>query len=86
MLTRLSQALRRPDDVVLVSTAMPKPAITWVVRFVDRLGFPTVRRFQTEQAAVSFMDQVGADPDQSLRSWAEVWTHEREMSAKGQGR
>jgi hypothetical protein len=55
---------------------MAKPAITWVVRYVED-GVFKVRTFQTEEAAQSFMQPKLAAGGE-VRSWAEVWTHERE--------
>lgn len=56
---------------------MPTRATTtWLVRFVDGSGFFQSRLFQSETAAVLFIDRVRADPSQEFRSWAKVETRE----------
>jgi hypothetical protein len=55
-----------------------KPAITFIVRYVEDGTF-RVRTFQTKEAAEGFMQRtLAAGGD--VRSWAEVWTHELELT------
>jgi hypothetical protein len=58
--------------------AKVKPAITWIVRYVEG-GVFRVRTFQTKDAAEGFM-QLTLAAGGDVRSWAEVWTHELEMA------
>jgi hypothetical protein len=70
-------AARQPDSVAM---PRPSPDISWIVRYVDKDGVFRLRTFQAEAAAVAFMrsvHQTGLD----VRSWAEVWTHERALPA-----
>jgi hypothetical protein len=53
------------------------PAITWIVRYVEK-GVLQVRGFQTEQAAQFFMQRT-VDAGGEVRSWAEVRTYERAL-------
>jgi hypothetical protein len=55
---------------------MPKPTITWIVRYVDK-GVLQVRTFQTEEAAVAFIGRVRDNPSQEFRSWAVNNSHPR---------
>ena len=48
-----------------------------IVRYVED-GVLKVRTFQTEDATQSFMQRTLAAGGE-VRSWAEVWTHEREL-------
>jgi hypothetical protein len=61
---------------------MPRssPKISWIVRYVDKDAVFRVRTFLNEAAALAFMQsahKTGLD----VRSWAEVWTHERALPA-----
>ena len=53
-----------------------EPANSWIVRFVGEDHILKVRTFQTEEAALAFMQRVRANELQDLRSWAEVRTTE----------
>jgi hypothetical protein len=57
--------------------------ISWIVRFVDRGGVFRVRTFQTEDAAVLFIDRLRADPAQEFRSWAKVETRDLQPPEEG---
>ena len=54
---------------------MVRPALSWIVRYVDN-GVLRVRTFMTEEAAKSFIQRT-VEAGGEVRSWAEVWTHER---------
>jgi hypothetical protein len=61
----------------IATMAKAPTSITWIVRYVED-GVFKMRTFQTEEAARGFMQRTlvaGGD----VRSWAEVWTHEREV-------